>query len=509
MSLAHHTARLETLLMNLPGMAYRCLNQSHWPMDFVSQGCFELCGYQRGEIESQSILWGDFTHPDDIDAVDQMVRTCADSGESFEVEYRIITKCGEIKWVWERGRVVHVREDGVAVLEGFITDITTKKQSETELQHAQAYAQAVVESAADAVITIDERGQIESFNRAASRMFEYSASEATQLRCRQLMAAGDRHVFDAYVEQHMYADVTTQTGCDINGRKHAGDEFPITLSVNKIDAAIHSRYVILVRDLTHQYARDLQLREQRELLAHVDRMNTLGEMAAAIAHEINQPLTAISAHAQSGLRFLRKSPPTIVRVEEGLELISNQARRAGVVIERIQMMARRQDRQSEVVDVGTLVRGIYQLAELEAHSRNFAIELDLCDEAPAVRCDSVQIQQVILNLLRNGMESMSAEACPINSKIQLRSENVEGGVRIAIVDCGAGLSDQVAAQLFEPFRSSKQLGMGLGLAISRSIIVAHDSTLEYFDNLDGGATFRFVLASASKSRRNAQGLLRE
>ena len=502
MSLAHHTTRLETLLMNLPGMAYRCLNESHWPMDFVSQGCFDLCGYQRREIESQAVLWGDFTHPDDIDAVDRMVRTCADNGESFEVEYRIITKCGEIKWVWERGRVVHVREDGVAVLEGFITDITAKKQSETELQHAQAYAQAVVESAAEAVITIDERGQIESFNRAASRMFEYNVSEVSQLRCRQLMAVADRDVFDAYVERHRFADVQTPTGCEINGQKQSGEEFPITLSVNKIDATIHGRYVILVRDLTRQHARDLQLREQRELLAHVDRLNTLGEMAAAIAHEINQPLTAISTHAQSGLRFLRKSPPTIARVEEGLELISTQARRAGVVIERIQMMARRQDRHPEVVDVGSLVRGIFHLAELDAQSRNFVIELDLCDEAPVVRCDPVQIQQVLLNLLRNGMESMSAEACQISSKIRLCSEAVEGGVRISIVDCGGGLSDQVAEQLFEPFRSSRQLGMGLGLAISRSIVTAHDSTLEYSDNPDGGATFRFTLASASKSSRN-------
>lgn len=406
-------------------MAYRCLNEPHWPMDFVSQGCFDLCGYQRREIESQSILWGDFTHPDDIDDVDRLVRSAADLSESFEVEYRIITKRGDIKWVWERGRVVHVREDGVAVLEGFITDITKRKQSETELLHAQAYAQAVVESVADAVITIDERGQIESFNRAASSMFEYSACEVSQLRCQRLMATGDRDVFNAYVERHMHGGVLTQTGCDIKGRKQSGVEFPITLSVNKIDAALHGRYVILVRDRTRQHARDLQLREQRELLAHVDRLNTLGEMAAAIAHEINQPLTAISTHAQSGLRFLRKVPPTIARVEEGLELISTQARRAGVVIERIQMMARRQDRRPEVVDVGTLVRGIHRLAELEAHSRNFAIELDLCDEAPAVRCDTVQIQQVILNLLRNGMESMSAEACQINTKIQLRSETVD------------------------------------------------------------------------------------
>ena len=492
-----HTNRLETLFKNLPGMAYRCLNESHWPMDFVSNGCFDLCGYHREEIESQSILWGDFTHADDIDDIDRIVRTASGIGESFEVEYRIVAKGGQTKWVWERGRVVHVREDGVAVLEGFITDITSRKQVETELRHAQAYAQAVVESAADAVITIDEHGHIESFNRAASRMFEYTATQATSLVCRELIATHDRAVLDKYIESNRIAGTTEQASCDINGLTNNNREFPLTLSINRIDETVDSRYVILARDLTQRQAHDRQLREQRELLAHVDRVNTLGEMAAAIAHEINQPLTAISTHAQSGLRFLKKTPTAIARVEEGLELVSAQARRAGAIIERIQMMARYKERLPEAIDVGTLVGGIQGLAQLEAHLRNFAIELDICENAPAVVCDPVQIQQVILNLLRNGMESMSDANCAANAKIRLRSEIIDGGVRIAIIDQGAGVSEQVATQLFEPFRSSKQLGMGLGLAISRSIIVAHNSTLEYFDNPDGGATFQFILAGKS------------
>jgi len=292
--------------MNLPGMAYRCLNESHWPMDFVSQGCFDLCGYHRKEIESQSILWGDFTHPDDLDEVDRLVRSAANVGESFEVEYRIIAKDGTLKWVWERGRVVHLRDDGVAVLEGFITDITARKRSETALQHAQAYAQAVVESASEAVVTINEQGKIQTFNRAASHMFEYRAEAALQKSCRLLIADDDRQTFDAYVERHRDAEVTTQSGCDVSALKQSGTEFPITLSINKIDPAHNSHYVVLIRDLTNRHARELQLREQRELLAHVDRLNSLGEMAAAIAHEINQPLTAISTHC---VFFVNPLPP--------------------------------------------------------------------------------------------------------------------------------------------------------------------------------------------------------
>ena len=167
--------RLETLLKNLPGMAYRCLNLRHWPMDFVSDGCFDLCGYHRHEIESQQVLWGDFTHPDMIDEVDRKVRHAADTGEPFEVEYRIISREGQEKWVWERGRAVDRRNDGVVILEGLITDITDRKLTEAALVRAEAYAQAIVESALDAVISIDDQGAIESSNnktRGATFSFE-------------------------------------------------------------------------------------------------------------------------------------------------------------------------------------------------------------------------------------------------------------------------------------------------------------------------------------------------
>jgi len=467
-------------------------------MDFVSDGCFDLCGYHREEIESQAILWGDFTHADDIDEVDRLVRAATVNGESFEVEYRIVAKSGQTRWVWERGRVVHVREDGIAVLEGFITDITSRMQSETALRDAQAYAQAVVESAAEAVITIDRNGRIESFNRAATRMFDYTAAQAAGRGLRELMANDVQHEFHKWLRSEQDLRPRTLSDIEVDGRTRNGLTFPVSLSVNGIDgaddASVIRRFVVLARDLTQRRARDRQIREQRELLAHVDRVNTLGEMAAAIAHEINQPLTAISTHAQSGLRFLRQSPSAVARVEEGLELISAQARRAGAVIERIQMMARREERQPEVIEATVLVRGIQSLAELEARSLGFAIDMELDEDVPAVPCDPVQIQQVILNLLRNGMESMSDAGCGANARILLQAKRVSAGVRIAVIDQGSGLSSHVTEQLFEPFSSSKQLGMGLGLAISRSILVAHDSSLDYFDNPNVGATFRFTLA---------------
>ena len=489
--------RLETLLKNLPGMAYRCLNQKHWPMDFVSDGCFELCGYQRHEIESQQVLWGDFTHPDMIDEVDLKVRSAADNGEPFEVEYRIITRDGTEKWVWERGRVIDHRADGVAVLEGFITDITDRKLAEAALMRAEAYAQAIVESAVDAVITVDNQGGIESFNQAASTMFGYRASEVRGHHCRTLVATGFYREFDRYFQRSLGGASPQERSVEINGCDKRDHEFPIVLSMRGIVNVEEKKYVILIRDLTEQRQAEKEVREQRDVLAHVDRLNTLGEMAAGIAHEINQPLTAISMYAQSSLRFLARAQPQLDRLEEALEKLSQQAHRAGAVIERMQELTRPHQSHQEVVDSSRLLYEIHALAEVEAQIRNFIIVMRLDDRLPTVKCDPIQIQQVILNLLRNGMDSMRSNKCKPGSKIVLQAKAGPAEIRISIVDSGLGVSRKLEKQLYQPFATTKEAGMGLGLSISRSIISAHGGQLSFTNNKAGGATFSFNLAAVS------------
>jgi len=495
---SNHADRLETLLKNLPGMAYRCLNLDHWPMEFVSHGCYDLCGYRRHEIESQTLLWGDFTHPDDIDEVDRKVRQATSKDQPFEVEYRIIARSGQTKWVWERGRLVDFRDDGVAILEGFITDITDRKLAENALIQTEAFAQAVVESAVEAVITIDDQGSIESFNHATQKMFGFSLSEVQGQHSRLLVPTDFYREFDYYLmlcrDQSDRHTVTTH----LNGMRKNLSEFPIHLSISEIQTETASRYVLLIRDLTSQRAAEKQVREQRELLAHVDRLNTLGEMAAGIAHEINQPLTAISMYAQTAIRLLQKDPINNTRCEQALDKLSQQAHRAGAVIERMQEMTKRRDSHQQITDCAALVKEVHQLAEVEAHLRNFMIVLRLENNLPAIKCDPIQIQQVILNLLRNGMESMKDNHCTAGSKIILQITAVENGVRISIIDLGQGISRQLAKQLFQPFASNKASGMGLGLSISHSIIDAHGGELMFNNNRNQGTTFYFTLPLAEK-----------
>jgi two-component system sensor kinase FixL len=490
-----HYDRLETLLKNLPGMAYRCLNLKHWPMDFVSDGCYELCGYHRHEIESQQVLWGDFTHPDMIAGVDRIVSSAAESGQPFEVEYRIITRDGQEKWVWERGRPIDRRSDGVVILEGFINDITDRKLAEAALVRAEAYAQAIVESALDAVISIDDQGTIESFNRAASAMFGYRGDEVRGQHCRTLVATSFYQEFDRYFQRNHGSSDPRPSSLDLNGCDKDDNEFPIVLSMREILDIEETKYVILIRDLTEQRSAEKEVREHRDILAHVDRLNTLGEMAAGIAHEINQPLTAISMYAQSGLRFLRRQQPQLQRLEDALEKLSQQAHRAGAVIERMQEMTRPHQSHQEIVTAEQLLGEIHDLGEVEAQIRNFIIVLRLDDSLPRVKCDPIQIQQVILNLLRNGMESMRANRCKPGSKIVLQARTTPTQLRISIIDGGIGVSRKLEKQLYQPFATTKESGMGLGLSISRSIIEAHGGQIEFTNNKTGGATFTFGLPS--------------
>ena len=375
-----YTYQLETLLKNLPGMAYRCLNLPHWPMDFVSDGCLQLSGYANHEIVSQQVLWGDFTHPDDIDFVEQEVRVSADSGRSFECEYRIRSKDGTEKWVWERGQPIDYLEDGTAVIEGFITDITEKKQAEMALRRAEK-----------------------------------------------------------------------------------------------------------------------ELREHRELLSHVDRINSMGEMASAMAHELNQPLTAISLYSITAKSLFEKDSPNIDRVADVLQKLTLQSHRAGAVLERMQKMTKHRESYQETVDCQLMMEEVHKLAEVEARLRNFTIALSIDDDLPKVHCDAIQIQQVILNLLRNGMEAVDLP----NEKgetITLKSTHSGGVVTISIIDGGSGISKSSAEQLYQPFRSSKQEGMGLGLSISKSIINAHGSELLFKNNVERGATFYFTLPAIKHER---------
>ena len=500
----HDTAsQLATLFQNLPGMAYRRANQQDWPMEFVSEGCHDLSGYSRNDFEEQRVSWAKLIHPDDRDRIWRKVQKAVDAADAYEFEYRVITRANEERWMWERGRAVHSEWNDNIYLEGLISDITDRKHTEVALVESRTFSEAVVDTAADAIITIDANGDIENFNRAAQQMFGYSLEQARGQNASMLMprqSDSDRNQFVARFPETDESWVVG-TGREVNAQRRDGSVFPIYLSISEIRNRPERKFVGLIRDISAQRAAENEARQHREHLAHVDRLNMLGEMAAGIAHEINQPLTAISLFANAGNRLI--SAGKYERLPDIFEKLDQHAYRAGTVIERMQSMARRQESTKEIFNCNTLVEEVAELAEAEARIRDINIAVEKEEELPAVAVDTVQIQQVALNLLRNGMESMQSVDCRNGRTIRLQSRlGDDGSVEIAVIDKGSGVSTEVADSIFAPFSTTKKSGMGMGLSISRSIIIAHGGHLDYHNNDHGGATFFFTLPAAEQEGLN-------
>jgi len=494
-------SHLTELLQNLPGMAFRFHIREDWPAEFVSEGCLDLCGYSKPEFERRTVLWGDKIHPDDRGPLWRSVQEAIKQNREFESEYRIMTRGGTEKWVWSRGRKIEAEQGESPCLEGLVTDITNRKNAEAALVDAEAYAKAVVETAAEAVITIDADGRIETFNRAAQQMFGYTFGEIVGQHVRILLPEPREGEMDATTATSTQDAPALQPsrGHDVTGRRKDGSSLPIRLSVSEVHNQSGRKLVGLIRDLSEQRAAEQEAGEHRERLAHVDRLNMLGEMATGIAHEINQPLSAISMYAQSGIRFLESGVPKPERLRDALEKLGQQAHRAGAIIERMQQLGKQHESQRESVDGNMLMKQVHYLAETEARIRDMEIKLDLCPKRRRIVGDPVQIQQVALNLLRNGMEAMESSGRNHGNQIVLRTECGDDGFKVIVIDSGIGVSRDVAERLFQPFSTTKKTGMGLGLSICQSIISAHGGRLGYVNNDCGGATFYFVLPYAKRN----------
>ncbi len=490
------------LLNHLPGMAYQSYNQANWPMILASEGCEELTGWSKAAFESGSVLWGKLIHPDDYMYVCETVNQAINNNTLFELEYRIITKNNDVRLVWERGEAVPSMRHSDVILEGFITDITTVKLAEKEVLSSHAFSDAIVNSMVEGVVTIDHEGLIKSFNNAAQAMFGYSLKEVKNKNIKMLMPSNYADKHDSYLSYYLSGHQANIIGVgrELEAKRKGGRVFAIHLSVSEIQSHEKTMFVGLIRNITKQRVAADQARKYIEQMAHVERLNSLGEMAAGIAHEVNQPLTAISLFSQSGKTLCMSGK--FDRLPEIFEKVSQHARRAGAVLERMQVMTKQGDRQKELVDCNMLLADVVKLAEPDARIRNIIIKIERCEGGAHLFVDIVQIQQVILNLLRNGMEAMQLSKLENGNIIKLRAElisqtsqrpNRKTVVKISVIDSGCGLSNDMQDKLFTAFASTKENGMGIGLSISKSIIEEHGGRIHFISNSPAGTVFYFIL----------------
>ena len=252
-------------------------------------------------------------------------------------------------------------------------------------------------------------------------------------------------------------------------------------------------------DRTHEIEVELEAAEIRQRMAHMNRVSTLGEMAAAIAHEVNQPLGAISNYAQACRLLLERGEISAERHAEILNSISEQAQRAGDVIRRLRSLVRRGSSKREIVDINEIVRDVASLVGVDARLAGVPIVLDLVEPLPPFLADPIQLQQVTLNLMRNGLDAM--QSATGSATLLVRSRVVDGEIEVSVTDEGLGVAPDLADTIMSPFVTTKESGMGMGLAISQSLISAHGGRLFFEPNPAGAGTrFAFRLPVLSTGR---------
>ena len=376
--------------------------------------------------------------------------------------------------------------------------------ADTRYAELEARFQGVMDAAVDAIIVIDEAARIETFSAAAERIFGYRADEVLGRNVAMLMPEPDASRHDVYVQRYLAGGPPQiiGRGREVIGRRKDGTTFPMDLAVGEVRGQRTRRFVGIIRDITRRRnieralaAREAESREARERLTQVARVATLGEMASAIAHEINQPLTAISTYAQACRRMRERGLDEPGLVDETLGMIAEQALRAGDVVRRIRGFVSHRDSGRERHDLNEVLATVLKLGAIDADAHRVTIVTDFVPDLPQVLVDPVQIQQVCLNLIRNAVDAMLE--LPESARVLSIATRADGAaVEARFVDRGPGLALVVRAHLFQPFHTTKAEGMGMGLSISNSLVAAHGGALTYADAPGGGAAFTMRLPPA-------------
>lgn len=362
------------------------------------------------------------------------------------------------------------------------------------LQRREAHLQSVLNTVPDATVVIDTDGIIVSFNAAAERQFGYAADEAVGNNVSMLMPSPYREQHDGYLNRYMTTGERRIIGTDrvVLGQRKDGSTFPMTLAVAEMQSTGTVYFTGFIRDLTERQETAERLEEVQSELARLSRLNELGEMASTLAHELNQPLSAIANYVQGCSRLLSKTTDENAhRVRDALDETAKQALRAGEIIRHLREFVTRGETERRPEDLKTLVEEAGALALVGSRERGIRSIFEFGQENNKVIADRVQIQQVLINLMRNAIEAMhNSEERRLVVRI---APNGGDEVAVEVSDTGPGISDDVAARLFQPFVTSKSSGMGIGLSISKRIIEAHGGEIGVSKNQAGGATFRFTL----------------
>ncbi|MCP4592410.1 MAG: PAS domain S-box protein, partial [bacterium] len=402
--------------------------------------------------------------------------------------------------------VSEVRLPGRRLFAGIIRDVRERKRAETALRESRGFLQKVIDGTTDPLLVIDRDYRVVLSNRAAREMAGREFLTSGCLACHQFSHRRDQPCDGAEHPCPLRDVVATKAPVTVTHTHFdaGGSAVVVEISASPIldeDGEV-VQVIELSRDITARVRAEERARQHQAELAHVARLGTMGEMATGLAHELNQPLAAIVNYIQACLERIRggaRDPGTLL---EDMERAAGQAERAGEMIEHVRDFVRKREPRRTSVSLNAVVREAVALMESELRHQKTTLRMDLADGLPEVNVQAIQIEQVVVNLLRNGLEAM-ADNAPEDRHVTLQTSKPEDAmVELAVCDTGRGLPAEISDQVFDPFFTTKPEGMGMGLSISETIIEAHGGRLSSIDNPDRGSTFRFTLPTAGGTSRD-------
>ncbi|WP_082560044.1 MULTISPECIES: PAS domain-containing sensor histidine kinase [unclassified Brevundimonas] len=367
-----------------------------------------------------------------------------------------------------------------------------------DLRAREAHLQSILATVPDAMVVITERGVMQSFSPTAERLFGWTPGEVIGRNVKMLMPEPYREQHDGYLDRYLTTGERRIIGVGrvVVGERKDGSTFPMELSVGEMISGDQRFFTGFVRDLSERQQTEQRLQELQSELVHISRLTAMGEMASALAHELNQPLSAMANYLKGSLRLLDAEAIPRDRLRDAIHKAGDQALRAGDIIRRLRDFVARGEAERRVESLPKLIEEASALALVGAKEHGVRVLFRFSPEIDLVLADKVQIQQVVLNLIRNAIEAMEEAKRKV---LEIRLDPVaDEYAQVTVADTGSGISPDIADQLFQPFVTTKRTGMGVGLSISRTIVEAHGGRIWVEPNPGGGTRFCFTLRSVGE-----------